>query len=147
MVELHFLQLNMHRAQAASAFLQTAVDSVNYIALLTEPYSYKNKCAVLPASYVAIPRNELAQRPRAAILHHQSLQLVEVKHLTNADCAVGVVTGSEPFLVASAYLDINLPAVPVWLGEVVGFARAKGYKLVLGMDSNAHSPLFGGPGS
>ena len=46
-------------------------------------------------------------------------------------------------MVASVYLDIKMDPVPEWLEKLVDFARVKKYSLILGMDSNSHSVLYG----
>ena len=134
----------MHRAQTAAAFLQSTLTEPSQIGLLTEPYAYKNKCIALPAGFKAVPRNATEQRPRAAIFHHHSLELVEIRHLSSRDCVVALVPGPDPIVVVSMYLDILEEIRSDWLRQITNFAAEKQYKLVIGMDSNAHSTLFGG---
>ena len=141
---LSFVQLNAHRAQAAATHLHASLLHADQIGLISEPYTYNNKCAVLPTDFKSLPRNALTSRPRAAILHHRSRPLVEIAHLSNPDCAVALVPDEQPLLVVAAYMDINLDMTPEWLTAVVQFAATKNYRLLIGMDANAHSPLIGG---
>ena len=46
-------------------------------------------------------------------------------------------------LIISAYLDILLDVWPDVLDDAILFALEKGYKIVIGADSNAHSELWG----
>ena len=46
-------------------------------------------------------------------------------------------------LVASVYLDYNKPVVQPWLQKFMDFADTKQYPILLGIDSNAHSQLYG----
>ena len=43
------------------------------------------------------------------------------------------------------YLDYNEnnPVIPSWLEDITNYAESKGYGLLMGMDSNCHSTLFG----
>ena len=46
-------------------------------------------------------------------------------------------------MIASIYLDINLPVVPDWFRRLVDFGKGKSYGFILGLDTNAHSLLYG----
>lgn len=54
-----------------------------------------------------------------------------------------LVQGSSRILVASVYLDINEPVGPPWLESVFSYAAQKGYGLLVSVDTNTHSHLFG----
>ena len=47
------------------------------------------------------------------------------------------------YLLASIYLDVLHSPTPDWLSDIVDFADDKGYALILSVDTNAHSQLFG----
>ena len=44
---------------------------------------------------------------------------------------------------ASVYLDSGLPVVPPWLTELLEYSKDNEYGIVIGMDSNAHSQMYG----
>ena len=48
-------------------------------------------------------------------------------------------------LIASCYLDYNNnnPVIPTWLQDIVNYADTKGFGIILGIDTNCHSTLFG----
>ena len=46
-------------------------------------------------------------------------------------------------LICSGYLDITQPVVQDWLSKVVKYAESKDSELLIGMDTNCHSNLFG----
>ena len=65
-------------------------------------------------------------------------------HLSNADCQVAMVYfNCMTILLVSAYLDINDPPVPRWLECAVDHANSNRLGVVLCMDTNAHSTLYG----
>ena len=141
---MRFTQINMHRALNAAKTLHSQLGQSSQIGLITEPYTHDNKCAILPPGFKSIPRNALPIRPRAAIFHHPDTTLVVMEHLSNADCAVALMPGDRPLLIASIYLDIGKDCIPGWLEELVDFASRKSYQLLLAADTNAHTPLLGG---
>ena len=60
------------------------------------------------------------------------------------DCAVALVKiQGKQTLVASIYLDIKLPVVQTWLKNLMSMASKKKLPMLVAMDSNAHSSLFG----
>ena len=46
-------------------------------------------------------------------------------------------------MVASIYCDITLEMVQPFLNELMGFVNSNRYPVLIGMDSNAHSSLYG----
>ena len=56
-----------------------------------------------------------------------------------------VINGcSGDFILASVYLDIiNLPAVPDWLDGLMAYSTAHPSAVLLAVDSNSHSTLYG----
>ena len=111
--------------------------------MISEPYRVQCRIAARPdGSRVLVHKSQVP--PRAAIFLKGSFNLLKIESLCNEDCAVGLYSHqSESFLIASVYLDINKPTVPGWLEEVCRYARSRQLPLILGMDSNSHSVLFG----
>ena len=82
--------------------------------------------------------------PRAAIIYKGNFELLQIESLSNEDCVVCLWNSNNTsFLLASVYLDITKDTIPSWLTEVCEYANKKDLPLILGMDSNAHSVLFG----
>ena len=70
--------------------------------------------------------------------------IIKLEHLSHRDCAVGLLSvNNEKILLASIYLDIKEPVINEWMTNLITFANRKKYPIVIGMDSNAHSSLFG----
>ena len=139
---MDFLQLNMKKAFLAAVELsKRAEGKENLTCLVTEPYRYKEKIATVPPGMKIIGSKKSA---RAAIFHKGSNEMLPVDSLINTDCAVGLLKLKDnTVLVASVYLDITSDPVPGWLSKIVDYADSKNYILLLGMDSNSHSVLYG----
>ena len=72
------------------------------------------------------------------------LKAQEITHLCNRDCTAVVFNcGSEDVISASIYLDITMPVVSVWIGKLLNYAKDHVCGLVLAVDSNVHSPIYG----
>ena len=72
------------------------------------------------------------------------MEVINIESLGTPDCTVGLLrSGGETIMLASVYLDIKLAVQPQWLQRVVDYAKKKHYSLIMGMDSNSHSTLFG----
>ena len=141
MTVIDFIQVNTKKAFAAAVELNSLVTKKKeYVCLVSEPYVFKEKvCAAPPSCTIASGKN-----PRAAIFGRKSLNLIKIDHLTNRDCAVALLrTKERDILLASVYMDIKLAMVPKWLEEIEAFASSKKYPVIIGMDSNAHSSLYG----
>ena len=70
--------------------------------------------------------------------------MIALQQLTSSDCAVGLLTvGSNKILIASVYLDIKEQVIKPFLENIIKYANKKNYGLIVGMDSNAHSELYG----
>ena len=142
---LTFLQLNMHKAGAAASELHRQLPRTNPdVLLLTEPPVYKNKVVTLPKGYQLFPSRALSEIPRAAILLKPELKGVHLSHLGTPDCtAVLVPTPLGTVLLASAYLDKDLPVHPDWLQTIYTYAARNNFGLIVGLDTNAHHTSYG----
>ena len=138
---IKFVQINLKKAFAAAVELNRRVNKMeSYIILASETYNFKGKIRSLPRG----SRTISCENSRAALIFSQDIQLIKIEKLTNKDCAVGLLQiGREKVLIASMYLDIKEKVVQKWLEDVITFANAKKYALLIGMDSNAHSVLYG----
>ena len=142
--ELSFFQLNMHRAHAAAAVLDSKVASNPAVCLLTEPCTAFNKVTQVPRNHVCIPGTPLSSRPRAALLIPRDIPVVALEQLSNHDCSVALLsTARGKILIASVYLDSNGPVIPEWLSKVITYIDRNHVPAVIAFDSNAHSQLYG----
>ena len=140
----NFIQLNMHRAHAASTILHTSVQNEPSICLLTEPVTAFNKVVQVPNNHVCIPGITMNDRPRATIFLPRDIPYIALEQLSNEDCAVAILQLNRgKLLIASIYLDYNEPAVPTWLEQLMEYIDNKKISAVLAFDSNAHSQLYG----
>ena len=139
-----FIQLNMHKAFEASVELNKLLLKTPTITLLTEPCTSFNKVCYVPQNYAAFPNVTLKERPRTAVFIPRSIPHIFVEQLSNKDCTVVLVdTLCGRIIIASIYLDSNLPVVQEWLTDLVQYADTKHYPLLLSFDCNAHSELYG----
>ena len=139
------LQLNTHRAQLAHIevlnLLNTKPDT---LCLIQEPYAPQGKLVTKPVGMDVFPSGTNKVAPRAAIFAPRSLRARELPHLGNRDCAAATVSvGGSTVLLASVYLDITLPVCQTWLVDLLQYALDHGYGLLLSVDSNSHSEMFG----
>ena len=132
----------MHRAQTAYTELLSSLNTTpDALCLLQEPYVVWGRlprprgCDVFPSS---LPD------PRTAIYSPKHLKAQEISHLCNRDCTVILINGcSGDLILASVYLDITLPAVPDWLDGLMEYSTAHPASVLLAVDSNSHSTLYG----
>ncbi len=111
--------------------------------LLQEPYHWQGLKA--PQGFTC-HFNDKA--PRAYIIVSSSLKAVTIDSLTTKDtCAVQVTSGKETLILISTYLDYNHPEVIYDFDKCINYALSKNMPFVLGMDSNAHSQMWGCPDS
>ena len=116
------------------------------IAMLTEPYTVKNKITGMPRGTKIIynRKNIVNQPPRAGIVASLDVNLTAMDSWCSRDCAVGLTRiGGVQTVLVSLYLDITLEVQPGWLDELMNMLEQKGYPVLMGIDSNAHSSLYG----
>ena len=117
------------------------------IALLTEPHTICNKLHSFPRGTTlvydrSIPRDKAA--PRAAIVASRSLGITALEQWCRRDCAAACVKlDGRQTIIASVYLDIKQSARPDWLDGLLNMAARKSYPIILCVDTNAHSSLYG----
>ena len=142
--EITVLQLNMNKAYHAGIDLLGKINKTScFLALLQEPYCYKGILAAIPSRADYIPSARTGG-PRAAIYADKRLKIREVVHLCTRDLAVGgCVIGKKQTLVISAYMDINHNIRKYTLVDILEYRQEKRMGLIMAMDSNAHSTLWG----
>ena len=140
---LSFIQTNLKKSFLAGVELNKRLSNYGqYAVLLTEPYRYNNKFCLKPTgSNVFMPGGSSS---RAAIITDRRTELIKIERLSNADCAVAIIKiEGKKIVLASVYLDINKEVVQPWLPRILEFVNKKKYGLIIGMDSNSHSHLYG----
>ena len=145
---LSFTQLNLHKAVQATVLLGRELEGkTQSIALLTEPHTVAGKITGMPKGTTAIYDKSIKNGqpgPRAGIVASRDLGLTAVENRCNRDCAVAIARiHGRRTLLASVYMDIHEDIAPAWLVDLIGMAKAKRLPLLLAMDSNAHSSLYG----
>ena len=113
------------------------------LVMITEPYLSKSNVALLDRAagdvYYA-----LGKSPRACIRVNPDLNPWLVNEFTEKDiCCIATEIKGRLVYVVSVYLDINLSATPQILRDLIDRCNQKGIPMILGMDSNAHSPMWG----
>ena len=136
------VQINMKKAFAAAVELNSSLTSLNhYIGLLTEPYVHNGKLCSLPPMCDSISEGK---DPRAAIICNKEIKITKLGSLSHRDCAVGLASfKNQSIILASIYMDIKRPMNPPWLEKLFNYSNEKKLPILIGMDSNAHSTLYG----
>ena len=77
-------------------------------------------------------------------MHHKIIEAWYIEDLSNRDeTVVMVVKLNRNEKLTSGNLDRNEDAVQPWLTQALDYATLHGYALLIGMDSNWHSELYG----
>ena len=137
-------QLNQKKSFMCAVELNKVVTKVKeYICLISEPFKVKCRIASRPDQSKVLVVKSLTP-PRAAIYYKCRHEIIMLDFLSNEDCVVGLLNnGDEKILLVSAYLDITKAAVPDWLAPICKYADDNNFPTLMGVDSNAHSVLFG----
>ena len=135
------IQINLQKALLGMVELARKLNGrESFLCLVQEPYQYKNALAGIPTGCSKIPNNMCNDPPRAAIIASNDLNLIQISELSNRDLAVGCITlGDREILVVSSYMDIRNQMGGDLFGKLMQYGRDKGIKVLIGMDSNAHT--------
>lgn len=139
--QVNFYQLNLQHSKLATINFNTTVLNKTFIAHLQEPWVNKG----VRGLHKTLQTHASSDNPRAILAHSKDLILWDLPQLTNRDCAACLwypKYSSSGVLVASVYWDINEPN-PQHLIDVLDYSQSNQIPLILGMDSNAHSTLWG----
>ena len=133
--------INLQKSKLASCELNKRTKYK--IVLITEPYVHDGNVALLDKT-VGNLYYALNEDPRACIRITPDLNPWIVNEFTSKDiCCVAANIEGRMTYIASAYLDINLSAIPKMMSDLIDCCNQKGIPLLIGMDSNAHSALWG----
>ena len=136
------VQINLQHSKAASVELNKKEATV---AFMTEPYAPSNRISSLLKKAHHMTFSALGPaKPRAALRVKSDLNPWLVTGFTDEDmCVVAIkISGQEVYL-CSLYLDILQTIFKPAFLKLVEWCNRKRMPLVIGMDSNAHSPLWG----
>ena len=144
---LSFTQINLHKATQATILLANGLAGCSQkVVMVTEPYTFNDKIAGLPKGMKVVyaRAKTKGQAPRAGILSSEDVKLTAMESWCNKDCAVALAQiGGQQVVLVSLYMDINLAIQPQWLDELMNMIGRKGFPVIMGIDSNAHSTMFG----
>ena len=135
------VQINLHKSIAASAVLNKRDEKICFI---TEPNSYGGKVKNLVKPNTQVLASDGSNPLRAAIRVDRDLHPWMVPEWSDGDlCVVGVKIESKLCYIGSLYLDILKDVRHRSFLRLVDECNHHRIPLVVGMDSNAHSPLWG----
>ena len=145
---LSFKQINLHKAEQATVLLGQALEGCTHtVSLITEPFTIAGNITGLPRGSKSIyDRSDTTKKvgPRAGIIFSKDINMTALEDHSNRDCAAALATiQGKRTLIVSVYLDINKQATPPWLINVVNLASTKQWPIIMGIDTNAHSCLYG----
>ncbi|MEM6804865.1 MAG: reverse transcriptase family protein, partial [Bacteroidota bacterium] len=160
-------QINLNKSPLASTRLRDHINGKkNFIGLIQEPPFKNDKCThlenIAKSSISYFNQNEA---PRAAILASDNLSFWPKPDLSNKDFSTALVMNKcsnvkewqkNGTLVVSGYWEqccspkqaadkSNLDKIPNILRKIVAYARTNHLGLIIGMDANCHSGMFGSP--
>ena len=134
-------QVNLRKSFAATNLFAANLNTET-IGLITEPYHYRNKICKLGYNFELFPENTLASPPRAAVLIPKKYNPTFLPHLSSPDVVV-IFFKQYNLLLVSGYFDIKLPVIQDWMSNIMSYANNKRCSVLLGIDTNCHSELFG----
>lgn len=143
MVYLSTCQVNLQKCRQASQLFLDKLSNDHYLGCVTEPYTVANKVVFRPQGYQVIPEATLDSTPRAALFIPRNIHAVQLGNLCTADCAVAQMKWQgQDIVVVSGYMDIDLPVISDWLNAIFEYIGRYQHKLLLTLDTNAHSSFY-----
>ena len=144
---VQFIQGNLQKSQTGQIELNKRISKLNkeeenFVCLIQEPYSSRSRIIYQPNSVHKFATKGLA---RAAVYVSKTIPAWFIENLSSKDLvAVQIRIGQQDVLIVSAYMDITINTLetPDFV-KVLDFANDRGLGMVIGMDSNCHSTLFG----
>ena len=110
-----------------------------FICLVQEPHVGKQCVALQPNS---CKKYYVGKKPSAVIYTDKTRDSWMVESLSTSDIHTKIE--EQDTLVVRSYFDISNDAViPNELEEMIAFATRKGWAILIGMDSNCHSVIYG----
>ena len=138
-------QINTNKARLAQIELLNKLNKCRnpFIIITQEPYCYKSTLSLLPQNAKTIPTNRQGQ-PRVSISASNRLHMEEITELSHRDLVAGLVTlEGKKTIILSIYLDITKETIPEFLSKAIDYCKARRYAILIGIDTNAHSDIWG----
>ncbi len=148
--EFYFEQLNLHKSiTATSNLVERLTKCSNFIICVQEPYQVNGKIRSLPVGANVHYVNN-SQLPRAAIIGAKNVNLWYDSTYSDNDTATVMWTTGNPNMpevyIVSAYMDIlDTEVVNRPIRKLVRHCSRNKVPLIICVDSNAHSELWGSP--
>jgi hypothetical protein len=141
-VQILVHQINAHRLRSVFTSVNAALPmSGNYIYLIQEPYLYQGNVCSLDKARLFYSRN---LHCRTVIF--SNLPLTFHASLSVRDCTTcSVPMNGKNTYFSSVYLDINRTIEEPFWTKTIQKAQTTGSHHYAGIDSNAHSPIWGSP--
>jgi hypothetical protein len=139
------IQLNLRKSMVATQNLLKKCENVNNsILFLQEPSTVRKKVYLHPNLKLHYHN---CDQVRAVIAYTKNLNIMGMPHFTDKDIVTCLMENndSSKTVLISAYWDILVNEIPRKLTAAIEWANRKGHMLVLCMDSNAHSTIWGSP--
>ncbi len=134
---INFVQLNMNKSRGSMVELNRLQFD---IALVQEPNMTRGRLNFVSPQYGSFCKGT----GRAAVIVNNNIAYWPVESLSGADIAVvELETNEGPVIVCSAYLDILKHPVSEELDKLVTFCERQKVALIIGVDTNAHTALWG----
>ena len=141
----------MQHCKTAVDFLISSVSNLNFapVLLIQEPYVYKKTVKLsLPKYnvYYSRPSARSSSHVRTAIAVPNNLNVWYMGNLSDEDTTSIILEDNQnqKIMITSSYLDITLDSViPDSLEKNMVFCKANNIPILIGMDSNSHSTLWG----
>ena len=144
MANIRLMQLNCHKSKAVMANLANSLMTDYHIGLLQEPHAYNKNIAGLNQYHVLYDHTKHA---RTAIIAQPNTNIWFEGKYSDKDVTTAILqTTDKPMYLTSAYLDIQnngQKMFPTKLIELIKLCKRENHPLIVSMDANAHSTLYG----
>ena len=145
--EVKFVQVNIQKSKAGQTHLNGIIGDLNkqgkqFFCLVQEPCSSRSKLIRQPNT---VQRYAWSPDSRAAIYVHNSIDTWYLESFSNRDMvAVQATINSQRVIIASIYMDgKEKEPIKAEHYKLVEYAHKENMGLLLGLDSNCHSTLYG----
>ncbi|XP_037928188.1 uncharacterized protein LOC119662605, partial [Teleopsis dalmanni] len=148
--QLHCLQINLHRAIAASYRLSALVEQhcLDFVAI-QEPWATKGRINGLQTKTCKLIYDNNVDRPRTAIMINKTIKSLPITELIQRDLVavqaeVPSTRGTRIIVFASLYLPGDAEeAVSLELQQLTEYCRIRNLQWVMCCDANAHHTVWG----
>ena len=114
-----------------------------YVCLCQEHFVYQNNALIQPRTSMKYIGGQ-GNHQRTSIYTLKAIKAWHIESLSHRDLtAIVVKINNRETIIMSIYLDNKLKVVQQWLTKEMTFANNRGYAVIIGMDSNCHSGLYG----